>query len=103
MDRSFCPSGRLDQVARSTELPSLLEKFGCNSAEENRKMHARPQIRELLLAKKMQHWALIGRNPTAFPNVSPTRARRNYSRLYARYPEIAQKLRMTAVSAYPPI
>jgi hypothetical protein len=80
-----------------------MEKFRRNSAEENRKMHARPEIRELLLAKKLQRWALIGRNPHAYPNISPTRARRNYSRLYARYPEIAQKLRMTAVSAYPPI
>jgi hypothetical protein len=66
-------------------------------------MNARPEIRQLLLAKAMQRWALIGRNPTAFPNCSPSRARRNYSRLFARYPEIARGLRMTAVSAYPSI
>jgi hypothetical protein len=81
----------------------LLEKFRCNSAEENRKMHARPEMKQILIAQKLWRWALIGRNPHAYPNVSPTRARRNYSRLYARYPQIAQKLRVTAVSAYPPI
>jgi hypothetical protein len=70
---------------------------------KTKNMNARPEIRQLLLARAMQRWALMGSNPHAFPNVSASRARRNFARLYARYPEIAQKLRMTAVSAYPPL
>jgi hypothetical protein len=66
-------------------------------------MNARPEVQQILIAQKLWHWALIGRNPTAFPNCSASRARRNFSRLYVRYPEIARKLRMTAVSAYPTI
>jgi hypothetical protein len=64
-------------------------------------LHARPQIREHLLAKKMQRWALIGRYPSAYPNISPARARRNFSRLLAKYPRIAQRLGLDALSAYP--
>ena len=64
-------------------------------------MNARPQVRELLLAKKLQRWALIGAHPTAFPNVSPSRARRNFSRLLAKYPELAKRLRLDVLSAYP--
>jgi hypothetical protein len=64
-------------------------------------VRARPEIRERLLATKMQKWAYIGRSPWAYPNYSPTRARRNYSRLFARYPELARRLGMDAASAYP--
>ena len=64
-------------------------------------MHARPEIRERLLAKKMQRWALIGSYPSAYPNCSASRARRNFSRLLAKYPEIAKRLRLTLLSAYP--
>jgi hypothetical protein len=66
-------------------------------------MHARPQIREHLLARAMQKWALMGRHPSAYPNISPARARRNFSRLFARYPHIAKNLGLTALSAYPPL
>jgi hypothetical protein len=64
-------------------------------------MHARPEIRERLLAKKMQRWALIGAHPTSFPNCSASRARKNFSRLLAKYPEIAKRLRLDVLSAYP--
>jgi hypothetical protein len=64
-------------------------------------MRARPEIREHLLAKKMQRWALIGRYPSMYPNFSPARARRNFTRLLAKYPQIAERLRLDAVSAYP--
>lgn len=66
-------------------------------------LNARPELREHLLAKKMQRWALIGMYPSAYPHCSPARARRNFSRLLAKYPHIAQRLRLTALSAYPPL
>ena len=66
-------------------------------------MHARPQLRQHLLARKMQRWALIGRHPSAYPNIPPERARRNFSRLLAKYPQIAERLGLTPLSAYPPL
>ena len=66
-------------------------------------MHARPQIREHLLARSMQKWALIGRHPSAYPNCPAPRARRNFSRLLAKYPQIAERLGLTPLSAYPPL
>jgi hypothetical protein len=64
-------------------------------------MHARPELREHLLAMKMRKWALIGRHPSAYPNSSPARARRNLARLLARHPEEARRLGITMLSAYP--
>jgi hypothetical protein len=66
-------------------------------------MRAKPQLREHLLATKLKRWASIGRCPAAYPNCSPSKARKNYSRLLSRYPELARRLGLTAVSAYPPI
>ena len=66
-------------------------------------MRAKPQLREHLLATKMKRWALIGQHPHAYPNCSPAKARRNFSRLMSRYPELARRLGMTAISAYPPL
>jgi hypothetical protein len=71
--------------------------------EEIEKMHARPEVKEILIAGKLKRWALIGQHPHAYPNCSPARARRNFSKLFSRYPEIAERLGMTTVSAYPPI
>jgi hypothetical protein len=64
-------------------------------------MRARPEIRERLLAKKLQKWALIGSHPTAFPSCSASRARKNYSRLLAKYPDLGRKLNLGIASAYP--
>jgi hypothetical protein len=66
-------------------------------------MHARPEVREILISHKLRRWASIGRCPSAYPNSSLSRARRNYARLVARYPELARRLGMTAMSAYPPL
>jgi hypothetical protein len=66
-------------------------------------MRAKPQLREHLLATKMKRWASIGRCPTAYPSCSLSQARRDYARLAARYPELASRLGMDSLSAYPPL
>ena len=66
-------------------------------------MRVRPEIREHLLARKMKRWALIGRYPSMYPNFSPARARRNFMRLIARHPELARRLQMGPLDAYPPL
>jgi len=61
-------------------------------------MNARPQIREILIEQKMKKWCGIAKwHPHRCP---PARARRNYWRLCARYPEIMRRLGFTATSVY---
>jgi len=64
-------------------------------------MHARPEISERLLCAKLRRWAQIGSNPHIYPKSSVSRARRNFSRLYARHTELAHRLRLGIASAYP--
>jgi hypothetical protein len=66
-------------------------------------MNARPKIRLILVAKKLRHWSLVSRCPILAPKCPPARARKNYWRLYARYPEIAAKLGLTELSVYDPV
>ena len=66
-------------------------------------MNARPQIREILIARKLKRWALIGQHPFVDPTCSPARARRNFARLLARHPEIARRLNLGVASPYPPV
>jgi hypothetical protein len=63
-------------------------------------MHARPQVREILVAKKMRRWVMIAKHPSVLKSYSPARARKNYGRLFNRYPEIAQKIGLHEFSAF---
>jgi hypothetical protein len=63
-------------------------------------MHARPQIRDILIAKKLRRWLLIAQHPFVDRSCTPQRARRNYQRLFAKHPQIAAKLGMTIASVY---
>ncbi|HWY59895.1 MAG TPA: hypothetical protein VNZ03_35865 [Terriglobales bacterium] len=65
-------------------------------------MHARPEIREILISKKLRRWCLIAQYPLVYPDYSPTRARRNYWRLCQRYPEIMTKVGLSILSVYQP-
>lgn len=66
-------------------------------------MRARPEVKRILISHKLRKWASIGRCPSAYGSCSPTRARRNYARLFARHEELARRLGLTPVSAYPPL
>jgi len=48
----------------------------------------------------MKRWYSIARCPLLDLKVSPARARRNCLRLMAKYPEIAEALKLTVVSLY---
>jgi hypothetical protein len=63
-------------------------------------MHARPQVREILVARKLQRWARIARCEYIEPNYPRARARKNYSRLFRRHKEIAQRIGLHEFSAY---
>jgi hypothetical protein len=64
-------------------------------------MNARPEVKRVLIKKRMQHWLRIARYYRIIhTNYKPEEARRNFLRLLARYPEIAQELGFSVVSAY---
>jgi len=46
---------------------------------------------------------MVARCPILAPKCPPSRARKNYWRLYARYPEIAARLGLTELSVYDPL
>jgi hypothetical protein len=63
-------------------------------------MNARPQVREILIAKKMKHWWVVAKCRLIDPTCPTWRAKKNYQRLCARYPEIMQRLGLNQFSAY---
>jgi hypothetical protein len=67
---------------------------------EEIKMHARPQVREILIGKKMQRWVMIAKYRFVDPSCPAWRARKNYGRLCAKYPTIMQKLGYDEFSAF---
>jgi hypothetical protein len=63
-------------------------------------MNARPQVREILIAKKMKHWWVIAKCRLIDPTCPTWRARKNYQRLCAKYPEIMKRLNLNEFSAF---
>ena len=63
-------------------------------------MNARPQVKEILVARKLQRWARIGQCNYIEPSYPRGRARKNYSRLFRRYKEIAARMGLHEFSAY---
>ena len=63
-------------------------------------MHARPKVREVIVAKKMKRWALISKFPVIDRSCPPSRARKNFWRLQGRYPELAARLGLNENSLY---
>jgi hypothetical protein len=63
-------------------------------------MRARPELVEILISRKLRHWALRSKFVTIDPTCSPSRARRNFWRLLQKYPAIGAKLGMTIASVY---
>jgi hypothetical protein len=68
--------------------------------EENYLMNARPQVREILIAKKMKRWILIAQHPFVDRSCPPSRARKNYARLCTKYPEIMRRIGLHEFSAF---
>jgi hypothetical protein len=63
-------------------------------------MNARPQVRELLIGKKIRHWLVIAKHPAVYPHCATWRARKNYLRLCAKYPETMQRLSLNELSEF---
>jgi hypothetical protein len=50
--------------------------------------------------KKMRRWQAVATCPLLDRSCPPARARKNFWRLYKKYPEIAARLGLTATSVY---
>jgi hypothetical protein len=68
--------------------------------EENYLMNARQPVREILLGKMMLKWVLRSKYPFMDRSCTPARARKNYGRLFDKYPEIAVQLGLNEWSAF---
>jgi hypothetical protein len=62
-------------------------------------MHCSPEVKPVLLEKRMRSWLSILRYGLGGPRCKP-QARRNLLRLLARHPEIGEKLGITVVGIY---
>jgi hypothetical protein len=65
-------------------------------------MRARPEIRDILIAKKLKRWLLIAQHPFVDRSCPPARARRNYQRLFAKHSELAKRLGLSITGVYTP-
>jgi hypothetical protein len=63
-------------------------------------VNGRPHIREKLIERKLLRWNRIAQWYPLDPRCPPARARKNYWRLCARYPEIMRRLGLTELSVY---
>jgi hypothetical protein len=63
-------------------------------------MNARPQVREILIVRKLQRWSAIGRCPLIDLRCPTARARKNYQCLFYRYRELAEKIGLHEWSAF---
>jgi hypothetical protein len=68
--------------------------------KQEKRMNARPEIRQKLLEIKMNRWMLVALHPSLSPRCPTSRARKNYWRLCSKYPEIMKKLRLSELSVY---
>jgi hypothetical protein len=92
----------LFSTGASRDFGTVLEKEGSLAAPQNLepKMNARKEIRDHLIAQRMQHWLQIVR--TAILNLRcPTwRARKNFWALVRKYPALAARLGLSEVSVF---
>ncbi len=63
-------------------------------------MNAGKDIREYLLAARMQHWLGIARTPLLDIKCPTWRARKNFWALQKRYPDLAKRLGLSKVSVF---
>jgi len=72
-----------------------------NFLEENAVMNARKPIRDAIIRKKILHWKNVAQTSNYHKDICPpSRARKNFWRLCARYPEIAARLGLDEGSVY---
>jgi hypothetical protein len=93
-ERFAVPTGKIEACSKFAN-PEFWRK-----TEKNNRMNARPQVREILIARKLQRWSAIAKCPLIDLRCPPARARKNYQRLFYRYRELAEKIGLHQWSAF---
>jgi hypothetical protein len=91
----------LFSTGASRDFGTVLEKEGSLAAPQNLepKMNARKEIRDHLIAQRMQHWLQIVRTPIL--NLSVRRGvQKNFWALVRKYPALAARLGLSEVSVF---
>ena len=96
------PSGVGEQIALNTGKIDTGSNLPTSKFDPKRRktINGRPEIREILIIKKLRYWQSISRYRCIEPSYPRARARRNYWRLLRKYPEIAGKIGLKAASVY---
>ena len=63
-------------------------------------MHARPTVRDAILAAKMRRWLALIRQPLLSRKHTTTQARRNYLKLVRRHESLATAHNLTEQAAF---
>jgi hypothetical protein len=64
-------------------------------------MNARKPVRDAIIRKRFWHWKAVALSRSPYgQSCPPSRARKNFWRLCARYPEIAARLGLNEGSVY---
>jgi hypothetical protein len=63
-------------------------------------MYARPQVREILISKKMRHWWAVAHSRLIAPSCPRIEGAEKLWRLCAKYPHIMTKLGLNEFSAF---
>ncbi len=74
------------------QFPNLLFEPAQTHGEPPVAKEQRPQVREILIGKKMRRWLMIAKYPQVYPQWPTWWARKSYQRLCTRYPEITQRI-----------
>jgi hypothetical protein len=100
-ERFAVNTGKIDAWPK-LRTPEFWRKTGIGNCFSggNKKMNARPQVREILIARKLQRWSLMARHKFIEPSFPRARARKNYQRLFYRYRELAEKIGLHEWSAF---
>jgi len=72
-------------------------------ALEGKPMHARKQVRDILIAQKMRRWCAVAKCPLLDRRCPAWRARKNYWHLWRKYPDIAARLALEEMSVFTPL
>jgi hypothetical protein len=91
----------MDALSRAVDGIGGFERRGIESLlGETPQMHAREEIKHILIERKLRRWCGIAQCPLLDLRCPPWRARKNFWRLCRKYPEVAARLGLTVLSVF---
>lgn len=98
IERYFAPHAAIIPLL---EIPQQLAKRQQHDSGGTIKMNARPEVKRVLIEKRMRHWLSVARyHRLIHSNCKPSQARRNFIRLVERHPLWASEAGLSVLDAY---